>query len=374
MKKIIRIILLALLGVIVVGTFVFLWKKSRPKEVVYEIVTPVRKTIENKTVATGTVEPRNEVFIKPQINGIIAELYKEAGQSIRAGEVIAKVKVIPEMSQLSDAESNVRQQQINLEYVQQVYDRQKALYEQGVIAKEEFQKSATDLTMQEEALSQARERLSIIRDGISKNATSYSTTQVRSTITGMILSVPVKVGNSVIQSNTFNEGTTIAAVADMSDMIFLGKVDETDVGKVHEGMNIALTVGALENVKFNARLEYISPKGVEENGAILFEIKAAATIPKDVYIRAGYSANAEIVLARADSVLSIPEGCLEFRNDSAFVHLLKTETPQQTFEKRFVEVGLSDGINMEVKAGLTAEDKIRGHEKMDMMNMMMPKK
>ncbi|MDR3365917.1 MAG: efflux RND transporter periplasmic adaptor subunit [Prevotellaceae bacterium] len=365
MKKIIRIFFLVLLGLVVVLTFVFLWRKSRPKEVVYEIVSPTVRTIENKTVATGTVEPRDEVLIKPQINGIISELHKEAGQHITTGEVIAKVKVIPEMSQLSDAESNVRQQEINLEYVQQVYDRQKQLYEQGVIAKEEFQKTATDLTSQEESLAQARDRLSIIRDGISKKSDSYSTTQVRSTITGMILDVPVKVGNSVIQSNTFNEGTTIASVADMGDMIFRGKVDETDVGKVREGMNITLTIGALENIKFNAKLEYISPKGVEENGAIMFEIKAAAKIPQNVYVRAGYSANAEIVLSRADSVLSIPESCIEFSNDSAFVQALKTETPKQKFEKRFVVVGLSDGINMEVKAGLTKDEKVRGSAKTD---------
>ncbi|MDR1022114.1 MAG: efflux RND transporter periplasmic adaptor subunit [Prevotellaceae bacterium] len=368
MKRFFRIFLLALLGLVVVFTFVFLWRKSRPKEVVYEVVVPSVRTIENKTVATGTVEPRDEVLIKPQINGIISELYKEAGQLIKSGEVVAKVKVIPEMSQLSDAESNVRQQEINLEYVQQVYDRQKKLYEQGVIAKEEFQKTATDLTSQEESLSQARDRLSIIRDGISKKSSSYSTTQVRSTITGMILNVPVKVGNSVIQSNTFNEGTTIAAIADMGDMIFKGKVDETDVGKVREGMTITLTVGALENVKFSANLEYISPKGVEENGAIMFEIKAAAEIPKGVYVRAGYSANAEIVLSRADSVLSIPEGCIEFSNDSAFVQVLKAETPKQEFEKRFVTVGLSDGINMEVKAGLTEDEKVRGNEKVDKKN------
>jgi HlyD family secretion protein len=179
----------------------------------------------------------------------------------------------------------------------------------------------------------------------------------------MILDVPVKVGNSVIQSNTFNEGTTIASVADMGDMIFRGKVDETDVGKVREGMSITLTVGALENVKFNAKLEYISPKGVEENGAIMFEIKAAAQIPKGVYVRAGYSANAEIVLSRADSVLSIPESCIEFSNDSAFVQVFTAETPKQTFEKRFVVTGLSDGINMEVKAGLKEEEKVRGNEK-----------
>ncbi len=363
MKKIIRIFLLSLVGLLVVGTFVFLYKKSKPKQVVYEVVEPRVRTIENKTVATGVVEPRDEVLIKPQINGIVSALYKEAGQHIREGEVIALVKVIPEMSQLSDAESNVRQQEISLEHLKEVFDRQKDLYEQGVIAKEEYQTSATELNRQQESLSQAKDRLSIIRDGISKKSSSYSTTQVRSTISGMILDVPVKVGNSVIMANTMNEGTTIASVANMSDMIFRGKVDETDVGKVKEGMKILLTIGALESMKFDANLEYISPKGIEENGAIMFEIKAAAKIPKDVYVRAGYSANAEIVLARADSVLCLPESCVEFRNDSAFVQLFTQEEPEQKFEERYVMVGLSNGINMEIKEGLTKEDKVRGSEK-----------
>ncbi|MDR3297595.1 MAG: efflux RND transporter periplasmic adaptor subunit [Prevotellaceae bacterium] len=367
MKKVIRAALFVLLGAVVVGTFVFLWQKSKPKPTIFDIVLPTVRTIESKTVATGTIEPRDEVLIKPQINGIVAELYKEAGQSIKSGEVIAKVKVIPEMSQLSDAESNVRQQEINLDYVRQVFERQKALYEQGVIAKEEFQKSATDLNSQEESLSQAKDRLSIIRDGISKKSTSYSTTQVRSTITGMVLDVPVKVGNSVIQSNTFNEGTTIASVADMGDMIFRGKVDETDVGKVREGMTITLSIGALENVKLDALLEYVSPKGVTESGAIMFEIKAAAKIPKGVYVRAGYSANAEMVLARADSVLSVPESCIEFAGDSAFVQVVTAEQPEQAFSRRYVLVGVSDGINIEVKNGLAADEKIRGSQQTDLM-------
>ncbi len=365
MKKVFRIFLLVLLALVVVGTFVFLYRKSKPKPVVYELVEPKVRTIENKTVATGTVEPRDEVNIKPQINGIISALYKEAGQQIKEGEVIALVKVIPEMSQLSDAESNVRQQEITLEHLKEVYERQKELFEQGVIAKEEYQNSAMELTRQQESLSQAKDRLSIIRDGISKKSSSYSTTQVRSTIGGMILDVPVKVGNSVIMANTMNEGTTIATVANMNDMIFKGKVDETDVGKVKEGMNIVLTIGALENIKFDAVLEYIAPKGVEENGAIMFQIKAAAKIPEGVKVRAGYSANAEIVLARADSVLSVPENCVEFKNDSAFVQLLKEETPEQKFEKQNVVVGLSDGINMEIKEGLLKENKVRGNQKID---------
>ena len=212
---------------------------------------------------------------------------------------------------------------------------------------------------QEEA-ENAQDALEIIREGISRRSASSSTTQVRSTITGMILDVPIKVGNSVIQSNTFNDGTTIASVADMNNMIFRGKVDETEVGRIHEGMPIKLTVGALDSRSFNALLEYVAPKGTEENGAVLFEIKAAVQMPEDAFIRAGYSANAEIVLKRALDVLTIPESCVEFSGDSTFVQIVKQEKPEQLFEKRPVTVGLSDGIKIEVKEGLTENDKIRG--------------
>jgi HlyD family secretion protein len=176
----------------------------------------------------------------------------------------------------------------------------------------------------------------------------------------MILDVPIKVGNSVIQSNTFNDGTTIATVADMNNMIFKGKVDETEVGRIHEGMPIKLIVGAMEGQSFDAVLEYVAPKGVEENGAVLFEIKAAVRMPEDVFIRAGYSANAEIVLKRAEDVLSIPESCVEFSGDSTFVQVVKQEEPKQVFEKRIVQVGLSDGIKIEIKEGLAIHEKVRG--------------
>ena len=175
----------------------------------------------------------------------------------------------------------------------------------------------------------------------------------------MILDVPIKVGNSVIQSNTFNDGTTIATVADMSNMIFRGKVDETEVGRIHEGMPIKLTVGAMESRTFDAELEYVAPKGGEENGAVLFEVKAVH-MPGDAFIRAGYSANAEIVLKRAENVLSVPESCVEFSGDSTFVQVVKAEKPEQVFEKRAVKVGLSDGIKIEIKEGLAENEKVRG--------------
>lgn len=359
-KKIMRTLLLIIIFAAVGGTFYFLWQKAQPVITVYEIVTPTIGNVETKAVATGNVEPRYEVEIKPQISGIIAELKKEAGQMVKQGEIIATIKVIPEMVQLNSAESRVNVAEISLKQIEEVYKRDQQLYQQGVIAQEEFETSKANYQKAVEERNTAQSELEIVRDGISKNSNVSSTTQIRSTITGMILDIPVKVGNSVIQANNFNDGTTIATVADMNDMIFKGKVDETEIGRIHEGMPIKLTIGAMESRKLDAQLEYVSPKGVEENGAIQFEIKAALQVPEDAFIRAGYSANAEIVLKRADSVLTIPESTVEFDGDSTFVYLLKQEKPEQVFEKKQIEIGLSDGINIEVKSGLDKDTKIRG--------------
>lgn len=362
MKKVGKIILVGLIGVVVLLTFVFLWNKSQPKVNVYEIVSPKIETIENKTIATGNVEPRDEVLIKPQISGIVSEVLKEAGQMVREGEVIATVKVIPEMGQLNSAESRLRVAEINLKQIEAEYARQSQLFKNGVISKEEFETSEADYKKAQEEKDNAQDNLEIVRNGVAKKYANLSNTQIRSTITGMILDVPVKVGNSVIQANTFNDGTTIASVANMNDLIFRGNIDETEVGKVKEGMPLILSIGALSSEKFDAVLEYISPKGQEESGAVLFEIKAAVNVPDSIYIRAGYSANAEIVLSRVVDVLTIPESTLEFSNDSSFVYLMKAEKPEQIFEKKVVEIGLSDGLNIEVKSGLSLDDKIRGNE------------
>ncbi|MCE5226465.1 MAG: efflux RND transporter periplasmic adaptor subunit [Porphyromonadaceae bacterium] len=359
-KKILRIIFLVMIGVAVLGTFYFLWKKSQPVVTVYEIVKPTRDTVVTKTVATGNVEPRFEILIKPQISGIISELTKEAGEMVKEGEIIAKIKVIPEMVQLNSAESRVKLAQISLSQIEETYKRDKQLHNQGVIAIEDFELSEANYKKAKEEAQNAQDALEIIRDGIAKNSKVASTTLVRSTITGMILDIPIKVGNSVIQSNSFNDGTTIASVANMNDMIFKGTVDETEIGRIHEGMPIKLTVGAMESRTFDAMLEYVSPKGVETNGAILFEIKAAVTIPGDAFIRAGYSANAEIVLKKAENIITVPESTIEFSGDSAFVQLVKKEKPEQVFEKHLVKVGLSDGIKIEIKEGLTVKDKVRG--------------
>ena len=365
MKKFLKITLLVVLTAGIIGTFVFLWMKSRPKVVVYETVNAEITDLQKTTVATGKVEPRDEILIKPQISGIIDEVYKEAGQSIRKGEVIAKVKVIPELGQVNSAESRVRLAEINEKKAQTDFDRVEKLFKDKLISREDFEKSEVALKQARVEVQTAKDALEIIKEGITKNSASLSSTLIRSTIDGLILDVPVKAGNSVIMSNTFNDGTTIATVANMNDLIFKGKIDETEVGRIHEGMPVKLTIGALQNLTFDAKLEYISPKGVEENGANQFEIKAAVSVPDSIQIRSGYSANAEIVLQRAQQTLAVPESVIEFSGDSTFVYVMTDSVPEQKFQRKPVTAGMSDGIKIEIKSGVTAKDKIRGAEKKD---------
>jgi len=365
MKKYLKITLLVVVAAIFIGTFIFLYQKSKPKTTVYETVTPEIADLEKTTVATGKVEPRDEVLIKPQISGIISEVYKEAGQTIKQGEVIAKVKVIPELGQLNSAESRVRVAEISTAKAETDHERIKKLYNDKLISREDYEKSEVEIKKAREELQTAKDALEIIKEGITKNSASFSSTLIRSTIDGLILDVPIKVGNSVIMSNTFNDGTTIATVANMNDLIFKGKIDETEVGRIHEGMPVKLTIGALQNLTFDAELEYISPKGVEENGANQFEIKAAVHAPDSVQIRSGYSANAEIVLQRAQKVLAVPEGIIEFSGDSTFVWVMTDSIPEQKFERRQIKTGMSDGIKLEIKEGLTGKEKVRASEKKD---------
>ena len=364
-KKYLKSASLAVVAAIFIWTFVFLYQKSQPKVKVYETIVPEIADLEKTTVATGKVEPRDEVLIKPQISGIISEVYKEAGQSIRQGEVIAKVKVIPELGTLNSAESRVRLAEINARQAETDFARIEKLFNDKLISDEEYEKGEVSVKQAREELQTAKDNLEIVKEGITKNSASFSSTLIRSTITGLILDVPIKVGNSVIMSNTFNDGTTIATVANMNDLIFRGNLDETEVGRVHEGMPVKLTIGALQDLSFNATLEYISPKGVEENGANQFEIKAAIQAPDSVQIRSGYSANAEIVLERALKTLALPESTVEFSGDSTFVYVLTDSIPQQKFKRQQIEVGMSDGIKIAVKSGLTAKDKVRGAEKSD---------
>ena len=362
-KKYLKIASLAVVAAIFIWTFVFLYRKSQPTVKVYETIVPETADLEKTTVATGKVEPRDEVLIKPQISGIISEVYKEAGQSVKQGEVIAKVKVIPELGTLNSAESRVRLAEINAKQAETDFARVEKLFNDKLISNEEYEKGEVNVKQAREELQTAKDNLEIVKEGITKNSASFSSTLIRSTIDGLILDVPIKVGNSVIMSNTFNDGTTIATVADMGDLIFRGNVDETEVGHIREGIPVKITLGALQNMKFDAVLEYISPKSVENNGANQFEIKAAINVPDSVTIRSGYSANAEMELQRADNVLAVPENALEFAGDSAFVYVLTDSVPQQQFERRAVKTGISDGIKIEIKQGLSANDFVRGLKK-----------
>ena len=361
MKKILKIALLIIGAVLVIWTFWFLWQKSRPQVKKYTVESVSIGSIDKKSVATGKVEPRNEILIKPQMSGIIAAVYKEAGDKVNVGDIIAKIKVIPDMVSLNGAESRVERAQLSFDQAKRTYDRDVKLFEEKVISKEDFEKSDLQFRNAKEELKTAKDNLSLTRDGISSDKSQVSNTLVRSTINGTILDIPIKVGNSVIQSNNFNDGTTIATVANMGDMLFVGKLDETEVGKIKVGMPMDITIGALQDQKLTAKLEYISPKGKEENGAITFEMKAAVKVPKDVFIRAGYSANAEIVFSKSVDVITIPESCIEFGGDTAFVYVLKTKEPQ-AFTKKQIKIGLSDGVKIEVKSGLKIKDKIRGAE------------
>jgi HlyD family secretion protein len=361
MKRIFKFIGIAILVALFLGTFYFLYSKSKKQPEIYKVESPKFDKIIKKTVATGSVVPRREIEIKPQVSGIIDEVYLEAGQIVRNGDVIAKVTIIPDMLNLNSAESRVNRAKLNFDDAKIDFDRQKELFDKKVIAYEEFQKAQLAFSSAREELSSAEDNLELIKKGVTKKSAKTTNTLIRSTINGMILDVPVKVGNSVIQANTFNAGTTIAVVADMKDMIFEGKVDETEVGKIREGMSIILTIGAIEGQEFDAVLTYLSPKGVEENGAVQFPIKADVKLRDGQFIRSGYSANASIVLEQRDSVLVIPEGLLKFDKDSAFVEI---ETDSQVFEKRYVVLGLSDGINIEILEGITSDDKLKA-EKID---------
>jgi HlyD family secretion protein len=324
---------------------------------VFQTVSAFDTTIIKKTVATGSVIPRREVNMKAQVSGIVEKMYVIAGQEIKQGDVIAKVKIIPNMLNLANAESRVNQAQINYDNAKTEYDRNASLLKQQVIAQAEILPFELRLKSAKEEMDAAENNLQLIKEGVTKNAGNATNTLIRSTITGMVLDVPIKEGSSVIESNTFNEGTTIASVANMGEMIFEGKVDESEVGKIKEGMELVLTIGAIDAESFKANLEYIAPKGVTENGAIQFLIRAALTKSAGgSFLRAGYSANADIILDKKDKVLAVSETVLQFEKDKTFVEV---ETAPNIFEKKYLKTGISDGVNIEVLDGLNKTDKIK---------------
>ncbi len=356
MKKFLKIFLVLVIVGLFGYTLYFLYQKSKPKLVVFQTKSPFVANVIKKTVATGSVIPRREIEIKPKVSGIVSEIYIKEGDIIKKGDRIGKVNIIPDMANLNNAESRVRRAKISFEDAKWNYERQKKLYEQKVIAVAEYEKADVTYRTAKEEMEAAEDNLQIIREGAAQKSGQATNTIIESTISGMVLDVPIKEGNSVTESNTFNSGTTIAIVADMGEMIFEGKVDESEVGKIKTGMNLILTIGALETETFEAELEHIAPKGVLENGAVQFKIQAKVALKEGSFIRAGYSANADIVLDRRDSVLVVEESLLQFSHDSAFVEI---ETTPAVFDKRHIQTGLSDGINIEVLSGVAISDKLK---------------
>lgn len=373
MKRTGTIITLIVIVVLFAVGIWYIYTKDKQDPVVYQTEQASNRTIVKKTVATGSIVPKEEVLIKPNISGIISEIYVEAGDNIKAGDLIAQIEVVPNVSSLTNAKNNIAGARTSVETAKlafanqkSIYDRQKALFEKGVISANDFDgvenayNQAEQRVKQEQVnLTSAAQNYDIIKTGTTSGLGNAATTQIRSTITGMILDVPVKTGNQVIEANNFNDGTTVATLADVDKMIFEGKVDESEVGKIKEDLPLEITVGAIENKTFDATLDYIAPKGVAENGAIQFEIKGTLKrTDEDTFIRAGLSANASIILEKAEDVLSIKEALVQYdpKTKKPFVEVA---TGDQQFERRDIEVGVSDGIFVEVKSGVTADDNIK---------------
>ncbi len=366
---------------IAMGAFVVYYFINQEEDIQddVELVSAKMDSIIKKTVATGSIVPLKEVAVKPAVSGIIDKIFFEAGQEVKVGDVIAKIKVIPNMTNLTNVQNNLEQARLTLNMRQREMKRQKQLFDDGVIAERDYMSAKDDYDLAKNQVSAASESLIIVREGTSSRSSS-TLTLIKATTSGVILDVPVKEGANVIESNTFNEGTTIATIADLSDMIFEGKVDEAEVGKLKKGMDLVLTIGAIDNEKFDAKLDFIAPKGIEEEGAIKFPIKADVQLKENQFVRAGYSANADIVLERKDNVLIIEEAWLQSaeknkentekttktekknkenpssKSDALYVEI---QTAKNVFEKRYVTLGLSDGINIEVLKGLKLSDKIK---------------
>ena len=337
------------------ATLVFLYRKSEARPVVYQTVAPVMMDIVKKTVAPGALVPRREVTIKPRVSGVIEKLLIEPGQNLKQGALVAKVRIMPNMVLVDTAEAKVRSAQINFESAKAEAERFRLLFAQNLISQTEFNQYQLAAQLRRAELDAAESNRDLLIQGSSKKSTRVSNVVI-STVEGTVLDVPIKVGTSVIEANTFNEGTTIASVADMSDMIFQGRVDESEVGKIRVGMPVTIAVGALGSERFDGKLEYIAPKGVEKDGTIEFEVKAALLLKPGILIRANYSANADIILERRDHVLAINESVVQFEKGKTYVDV---EIGPQRFERREVKLGLSDGIDVEVLSGLDAKARVR---------------
>ena len=356
MKKILGWFFGLLLVFLILLAFFTLWRKSQSKTTLYETESAEITDIVKKTVATGSIVPRKEVEVKPKVTGVLAELTAKPGDLVKAGDSLGKIKIVPDAMQINQAESGVRSSQIAYDNAKRELERNEELAKKGVVADAELQRFRTEFALRKQELSAAGSSLQLVKEGATRGMGKASTLIITAEVGGKILDVPVKEGNSVIQANNFNPGTTVAVIADMTDIIFEGRVDESEVGKIKEGLTLQIKVGAIENEKLEGTLEYISPKGKLVDGAIQFEIKAKVKPGKDSQIRANYSANADIVLAEKKQVLAIREALVQYDKDKPYVEI---EVAPQTFVRKDVKLGLSDGIKVEVVEGVTKTDKIK---------------
>jgi HlyD family secretion protein len=336
-------------------TLVFLYDKSQANPVSFQTVKPARQEIVKKAVAPGAIVPRREVTIKPRVSGVLEKLYVEAGQRVKEKQLLARIQIIPNVVALNNAESAVRSAQIGFDNAQSQMQRYQQLFDQKLMNETEFNQFKVGFDLKRQELETAHSNRELIKEGASKRTGKVSNL-VASTVDGTVLDVPVKEGSSVIEANNFNEGTTIAAIADMGDMIFQGRVDESEVGKLQVGMPVSITVGALGEERLEGKLEYIAPKGKEKEGTIEFEVKAAVSLKPELTVRANYSANADIILDRRQNVLAIEESLVQFEKGKAFVEV---EGAPQVFSRREVKLGLSDGIHVEVLSGLDENARVK---------------
>jgi HlyD family secretion protein len=344
-----------MIALLFIGTLVFLYKKSHQSTVVYQLDSPARMTIVKKTVAIGKVIPRREIEVKAQVSGVVERLYVTAGQTVRKGDIIARISLRPNMLNVNSAESQLQTSKINLRNQALDLERYRKLFTDRVISETQFNQYTMNYNLQKEAVDSAENSLLLLKTGATRNSEKVSN-MIPATIDGTVLDVPNKEGAFIVETSTFQSGTSLATLADMNDMIFEGLVDESEVGKLRHGMQLVLNVGALEGKPFAAILEYISPKGVTDQGTIKFTIRAAVKLDKELFLRSNYSANADIVLDKKENALAINEGDLIIEDKLTFVEV---ESAPQTFVKREVKTGLSDGINIEVISGLKPDEKIK---------------
>ena len=372
MKRTTTVITLIVIVAAFATALIYLWGKNQEDPITYTTENASMQTIILKTMATGSIVPKEEILIKSNISGVIEEVFIEAGEYVKSGDLIAKIRVIPNVSTLTSAKNNIasnvtslRTAEINFQTQQSIFNRQKALFDKGVVSANDFDGANNTYLQAKQSVEQARisvnqsrQNYDIIKTGTTSGLGNIAQTQVRATVSGMVLDVPIKEGNQVIEANNFNEGTSIASLADVKKMIFEGKIDESEVGKIKEGLPLEITVGAIDNRKFDAILDYIAPKGVAENGAIQFEIKGSLKDIESTFIRAGLSANASIILDKAENVLAIKEALVQYDPKTKKPYVEVT-VGDQKFERRDVELGLSDGIFVEVKNGLSKTDDIK---------------